>query len=47
MRWRWGPNTIIHPLHTDMPNSEGYVKRRESKLITTTGRVFVLDHSQQ
>jgi hypothetical protein len=28
-----------------MPNSEGYVKRGESNLITTTGRVFSLHHS--
>ena len=35
----------IHPLHIDMPNSEEYVKRGESTLITTTGRVFSLHHS--
>jgi len=28
-----------------MPNSEGYVKRRESTLITTTIKVFSLHHS--
>ena len=28
-----------------MPNSEEYVKRGESTLITTTGRVFSLHHS--
>ena len=28
-----------------MPNSEEYVKRRESTLIATTGRVFSLHHS--
>jgi hypothetical protein len=36
---------IDHPLHTDMPNSEEYVKRGESTLITTTSRVFSLHHS--
>ena len=35
----------IHPLHIDMPNSEECVKRGESTLITTTGRVFSLHHS--
>ena len=28
-----------------MPNSEGYVKRGESTIITTTGRIFSLHHS--
>jgi hypothetical protein len=36
---------IDHLLHTDMPNSEEYVKRGESTLITTTCRVFSLHHS--
>ena len=34
-----------HPLHTDMPKSEEYVKRGESTLITTTGKVYSLHHS--
>ena len=38
-------NAKDHPLHTDMPNSEEYVKCGESTLITTTGRVFSLHHS--
>ena len=38
-------NAKDHPLHTDMPNSEGYVKRGENTLITTTGKVFSLHHS--
>jgi hypothetical protein len=36
---------IHHPLQTDMPNSEEYVKLGESTPITTTGRVFSLHHS--
>ena len=28
-----------------MPNSEEYVKRGESTIITTTGRIFFLHHS--
>jgi hypothetical protein len=28
-----------------MPNSEEYVKRGESKLITTIGRIYSLHHS--
>jgi hypothetical protein len=35
----------MHPLHIDMSNSEEYVKREESTLITTTGMVFSLHHS--
>ena len=35
----------IHPLHIDMTNSEEYVKRGESTLITTTGKVYSLHHS--
>ena len=37
-------NAKDHPLHTDMPNSEEYVKCGESTLITT-GKVFSLHHS--
>ena len=38
------PQEYKHPLHTDMPNSEGYVKRGESTIITTR-RIFSLHHS--
>ena len=37
-------NFNFHPLHTDMPNSEEYVKRGEGTTITTTGRIFYLHH---
>ena len=36
---------LPHPLHTDMPNSEGYAYRGETTIITATGRIFSLHHS--